>query len=341
MKHRTIAVDLAKSVFEIGISEQPGRMEKTHRLGRARLLRFMAKQQRATILMEACGSAHYWGRRFRELGHEVVLLPPAYVRPYVLRNKTDRSDVKGLLEAHRNSAIRPVPIKNESQQQLTALHRVRTAWMRTRTARINTMRGILREFGLTIPVGACQAVERVRGWIEDAEVEIPNGIRSVLEEICLEVRELEGRIDRIERKLKALSRQSVAIEQLQSIPGVGLLTATAVAGFVGDLRRFDSGRHFASYLGLTPREHSSGLRRRLGCISKQGDIYLRTLLIHGGRSVLWTAKSKQRPDRLHRWGLEIEKRRGHNKAAVAVANKLARLLWAVSTRDAAYEPQRA
>ena len=118
MKHRTIAVDLAKSVFEIGISEQPGRMEKTHRLGRARLLRFMAKQQRATILMEACGSAHYWGRRFRELGHEVVLLPPAYVRPYVLRNKTDRSDVKGLLEAHRNSAIRPVPIKNESQQQL-------------------------------------------------------------------------------------------------------------------------------------------------------------------------------------------------------------------------------
>ncbi len=304
MKHRTIAVDLAKSVFEIGISEQPGRMEKTHRLGRARLLRFMAKQQRATILMEACGSAHYWGRRFRELGHEVVLLPPAYVRPYVLRNKTDRSDVKGLLEAHRNSAIRPVPIKNESQQQLTALH-------------------------------------RVRGWIEDAEVEIPNGIRSVLEEICLEVRELEGRIDRIERKLKALSRQSVAIEQLQSIPGVGLLTATAVAGFVGDLRRFDSGRHFASYLGLTPREHSSGLRRRLGCISKQGDIYLRTLLIHGGRSVLWTAKSKQRPDRLHRWGLEIEKRRGHNKAAVAVANKLARLLWAVSTRDAAYEPQRA
>ncbi len=176
MKHRIIAVDLAKSVFEIGISEQPGRMEKTHRLGRARLLRFMAKQQRATILMEACGSAHYWGRRFRELGHEVVLLPPAYVRPYVLRNKTDRSDVKGLLEAHRNSAIRPVPIKNESQQQLTALHRVRTAWMRTRTARINTMRGILREFGLTIPVGACQAVERVRGWIEDAEVEIPNGI---------------------------------------------------------------------------------------------------------------------------------------------------------------------
>ena len=159
MKHRTIAVDLAKSVFEIGISEQPGRMEKTHRLGRARLLRFMAKQQRATILMEACGSAHYWGRRFRELGHEVVLLPPAYVRPYVLRNKTDRSDVKGLLEAHRNSAIRPVPIKNESQQQLTALHRVRTAWMRTRTARINTMRGILREFGLTIPVGACQAVD--------------------------------------------------------------------------------------------------------------------------------------------------------------------------------------
>jgi transposase len=296
----------------------------------------MAQQPPATMVMEACGSAHYWGRRFRELGHEVRLLPPAYVRPYVLRNKTDRSDVKGLLEAHRNRAIRPVPIKNESQQQLTALHRVRTAWMRTRTARINTMRGILREFGLTIPVGACQAVERVRGWIEDAEVEIPDGVRSVLEQVCLEVRETEKRIDGIERKLKALSRQSAPIEQLQSIPGVGLLTATAVAGFVGDLGRFDSGRHFASYLGLTPREHSSGLRRRLGCISKQGDVYLRTLLIHGGRSVLRAAKTKKRYDRLHRWGLEVEARRGHNKAAVAMANKLARRLWAVSTRGTSY-----
>jgi transposase len=341
MKHRTMAVDLAKTVFEVGISERPGQMKQTLRLSRARLLRFMARQQEATVVMEACGSAHYWGREFQKLGHEVVLLPPAYVTPYVFRNKTDRNDAKGLLEAYRNREIRPVPIKTVSQHQVAALHRARQGWVRTRTARINAMRGILREIGLTIPVGAGKAVERVRALIEDAEVEICDGIRGVLDEMCLEVRELENRIDRIERQLEALCQQSAQTQSLRSIPGVGLLTATAVVGFVGDLARFRSGRHFAGYLGLTPRERSSGLRRRLGSISKQGDPYLRTLLIHGGRSVLRAAKSKKRRDRLHNWALEVEKRRGHNKAAVAVANKLARLLWAVSTRGTAYHCSKA
>jgi transposase len=183
MKSKTIAVDLAKSVFEIGISERPGNVEQTRRLTRNQLLGFFAAQEPATVLMEACGSAHYWGRQFQKLGHKVILLPPAYVRPYVLRNKTDRTDVKGLLEAHRNSAIRPVPLKTESQQQLTGLHRIRSAWMSTRTARINTMRGILREFGLTMPLGARHVVEHVRRFIEDAEVEIPDGIREMLKQI--------------------------------------------------------------------------------------------------------------------------------------------------------------
>ena len=291
--------------------------------------------------MEACGSAHYWGRQFQKCGHDVKLLPPAYVRPYVQRNKTDRTDVKGLLEAYRNRAIRPVPLKTESQQQLTGLHRIRSAWMRTRTARINTMRGILREFGLTIPVGARHAVERVRLCVEDGEVEIPSGIREMLNEICTEVRQLETRIHSVEAQLKALSRQTAPIAQLRSIPGVGLLTATALVGFVGDMQRFSSSRHFASYLGLTPREHSSGLRRSLGRISKQGDGYVRMLLIHGARSVLLAAKSKAKPDRLQAWAVEIQKRRGHNKAAVAVANKLARLVWAVATRDGSYQAREA
>ena len=341
MKDKTIAVDLAKSVFEIGISGEPGHVEQCHRLSRSKLLEFFAVQEPAMVVMEACGSAHHWGRQFQKCGHKVKLLPPAYVRPYVQRSKTDRTDVKGLLEANRNSAIRAVPLKTESQQQLTGLHRIRSAWMGTRTARINTMRGILREFGLTIPVGAGHAVERVRRCVEDAEVEIPSGIREMLNEICKEVGELETRIHSLEVQLKALSRQTAPIEQLQSIPGVGLLTATALVGFVGDMQRFSSSRHFASYLGLTPREHSSGLRRSLGRISKQGDVYLRMLLIHGARSVLFAAKSKAKPDRLHAWALEIQKRRGHNKAAVAVANKLARLVWAVSTRDARYQAREA
>ena len=196
-------------------------------------------------------------------------MPPAYVRPYVWRDKTDRADVKGLLEASRNSAIRPVPVKTVSQQGLTGLHRVRSAWQGTRIARINTMRGILREFGLTIPVGAARVVPQVHRFIEDAEIEIPAPIREVLHAMCIEVGELENRIRGVERQLKALSRQTAPIEPLQTIPGVGLLTSTALVGFVGDMQRFSSSRQFASYLGLTPREHSSGLRRRLGGISKE------------------------------------------------------------------------
>ena len=287
--------------------------------------------------METCGSAHYWGRWLKEQGHEVELLPPAYVRPYVLRDKTDRADVKGLLEARRNHAIRPVAVKTLSQQGLTGLHRVRSAWQRTRTARINTIRGMLREFGLTIPIGAAHAVAHARGFIEDAAIELPTPIRDVIHEMCAEVEELEDRIEGVERQLQALSRQTAPVEQLQTIPGIGLLTSTALVGFVGDLQRFSSSRQFASYLGLTPREHSSGMRRRLGRISKRGDVYLRMLLIHGARSVLRAAQSKTRPDRLQSWAVELEKRRGHNKAAVAVANKMARLVWAVSSRGIPYQ----
>ena len=154
MKNKTIAVDLAKNVFQIGVSDRPGHVEKTYRLSRAKFLKFFVNREPATVVMEACGSAHYWGRQIRELGHTVVLISPQYVTPYVRRNKTDRTDVKGLLEAYRDSDIHPVPIKTLAQQQLTALHRIRSTWMRTRTARINTVRGLLREFGYVIPTGA-------------------------------------------------------------------------------------------------------------------------------------------------------------------------------------------
>ena len=165
MKDRTIAVDLAKNVFEIGISERPGHVDKTLRLSRAKFLKFFVNQEPATVVMEACGSAHYWGREIEKLGHEVKLISPQYVKPYVQRDKTDRTDVKGLLEAHRNTALHPVPVKTVAQQQLTALHRIRSRWMETRTARINTLRGLLREFGLFIPTGAHHLVPGVMGFV--------------------------------------------------------------------------------------------------------------------------------------------------------------------------------
>jgi transposase len=263
------------------------------------------------------------------LGHDVKLLPPFYVRPYVQRSKTDRADVKGMLEAWRNSDIRPVPVKTESQQQLTSLHRLRSAWMATRTMRINSARGLLREFGIVFPAGASTVTDRVLELIADADTDVPILLRDLLHELVLEIRQLEVHTQTVEADLEALAAQTPVVERLRSVPGIGLLTATALVGFVGDVQRFPSGRHFAAYLGLTPREHSSGSRRLLGRISKCGDVYLRMLLIHGARSVLWAAKSKTDPDRFRTWALDVQRRRGHNKAAIAVANKMARIVWAV------------
>ena len=325
MKNTTIAIDLAKSVFEIGISVRPGHVAETHRLPRQQVMEFIAKQKPATVVMEACGSAHHWGRKFEAFGHEVRLLPPLYVKPYVQRSKTDRADVKGMLEASRNSAIRSVPVKTESQQQLISLHRVRSGWMAARTMRINSARGLLREFGFVFPVGAEGICGRIRALIEDADTAVMMPLRELLHQLVEEIGELETRIQAVEKQLERLAAQTPVVALLRTIPGIGLLTSTALVGSVGDIGRFPSGRHFACYLGLTPREFSSGSRRRLGRISKQGDDYLRTLLIHGGRSVLAAAKSNPQPDRFRAWALECERRRGHNKAAVAVANKLARI----------------
>lgn len=286
--------------------------------------------------MEACGSAHYWGRELQKRGHQVVLLPPHLVRPYVRGNKSDRTDAKGILEAYRNAAIQPVPVKTLSQQSLTALHRFRAGWMKERTARLNAVRGLLRELGIFIPMGAREVIPAVWAQIEDADSEIPAALRWVFAEACQEIRDIEARIKKVDHELERLAEQTPAVIWLRTIPGIGLITATALVAFIGDIRRFPSGRKLGSYLGLTPREFSSGLKRRLGRISKRGDGYLRTLLIHGARSVLIHAR-KQQPDRLRSWAHELAKTHVHNKAAVAVANKLARIVWAVWTRQVPYE----
>jgi transposase len=336
-----IAVDVAKNVFQLGVSDRPGKVRRTERLQRSQFLPFLATQPPATVVMEACGSAQFWARRIEELGHRVVLLPAHLVRPYVRGNKTDRTDVKGILEAYRNEDIRPVPIKTPAHQALAALHRLRSAWVAERTARLNTIRGLLRELGIFIPVGARKVIPEVWAHLEDADSQIPDCVRPFLAEACAEVRDMERRIAMVERQLEALSDQTPAIQRLLTVPGIGLLTATALFAFVVNVHRFPSARHLASYLGLTPRERSSGNTRRLGVITKRGDVYLRTLLVHGARSVLARAKQKTdttRLDRLRDWAAKVEKARGHNKAAVALANKMARLAWAVWHYDRDYQP---
>jgi transposase len=334
MKDTTIAVDLAKNVFEIAVSDRPGRVVERKRVSRKRFVTYFAQRQPARVLLEACGSAHHWGRELRAMGHEVVLLPPQYVRAYVPRNKTDRSDAKALLEAYRNEDLKPVPIKSVDQQCVALLHRMRSAWMATRVARLNAVRGMLRELGIVIPVGASQVLPALRTHLLKGAV--PMALTDALEEMIIEIEALEARIHQVERELEALSKQLPVVDLLRTIPGIGLLTATALVAFVGDVYRFPSGRHLASYLGLTPRERSSGGVQRLGKMSKRGDVYLRMMLIHGARAVLRWAVVKEPKDRLRCWALERKRERGHNKAAVALANKMARIVWAVWRRGEPY-----
>jgi len=335
-KHTLIAVDLAKSVFEIAASHEDGKVAKRRRLSRSTFLEFFATAPQATVIMEACGSAHYWARQIQALGHKVVLLAPHQVRPYVPRNKTDRTDAKGLLEAYRNEDFRPVPVKTLAQQALTSIHRLRAGWIGARTAQVNSVRGLLRELGWVIPQGIEKVLPVARAIVAGVDAEIPASLRPILFAACEEIDALSERIKLAERQLEVLSEETPIVARLRTTPGIGLLTGSAMVAFVGEVQRFPSGRHFASYLGLTPKEHSSGSHRRLGRISKRGDTYLRTLLIHGARSVLCHARNAKSHDQLRAWALALDRRSGHNKAVVALANKLARIAWSVWKHDRPY-----
>lgn len=338
MQNRTVvAVDIAKSVFQLAISESPDQPVRDRRLRRSEFFAYFEKLPPAIVAMEACGSAHYWARRIQALGHTVELIPPHLVRPYVTRNKTDRADAHAILESRRNRAIHLVPVKSEAQQALGAIHRFRSGWMAARTAQVNTVRGLLREFGFLIPVGVENVVPQVRLLVEDADSKVPDPLRSLLHAACSEIEALDQRIKQAGKQLEIEAEGSPAARLVCSAPGVGLITGTALLAFVGDVGRFSSGRHFASYLGLTPRERSSGGTRRLGGISKKGDRYLRMLFIHGARSVLCHAKRARTHDRLRAWALALQSRSRHNKAAVALANKVARIVWAILKNGRAYD----
>jgi transposase len=338
MDATTVAVDLAKTVFELALANAQWRVVGRQRLNRAGFARFLAETAPTHVVMEACGTAHYWGRIAQQHGHRVTLVPPGYVRPYVRRNKTDRADAEAILEAVRSGQMPTVAVKRVEQQALVALHRIREQWMTTRTARINTLRGILREQGILLPAGARAAVKSLVAVLEQAATVLPSHLRQVLTSVHEEVRAIEGRIAALERELETLAEQDPVVTRLRTVPGIGLLTATALVGTVGHIHAFARAPQFARWLGLTPREHSSAERRRLGGISKRGDVYLRCLLTHGARAVLVAAHRRRAPATggLHHWALGVRERRGHNKATIAVANKLGRIVWAVWTKDVPY-----
>lgn len=339
---RPLLFDLAKDVFELAFADANHRVVERKRLTRNAFARVLENREPLHVVVEACGSAHYWGRRFERLGHRVTLLPAHQVRPYVLRRKTDRTDADGLLEAMRCSQIRAVPIKTPEQQGVQGLHRIREHHKAQRTAAINLIRGLLREFGITIPAGADKVRPAVLTALEDGENELPMALRDGLAEMLDQVTHAEAAMTAIEAHLNDFLRRDARSQRLQQAGGVGLITATAMSASVGDLNRFASGRHLSSALGLTPREHSSGNQRRLGRITKRGDVYLRTLLIHGARSMLVAATAARKKgaslDRTQQWALDLADRPGHNKAAVALANKTARRLWAAEHHGSRFDP---
>jgi transposase len=333
-----VGVDLAKTVFQLAIADENWRVVGRERLTRMQFERWFGNRAVGLVVMEACGSAHYWARWLGGLGIEVRLLPAPYVRAYVKRNKTDVADACALLEAARCAEIVPVRVKSVEQQAVQALHRTRSLWMATRTSRINALRGFCREFGINIAQGARVGLEQIARVLAEPRSAIPDLIRGTMRLLVEEIRLLEARIGELERALTQTARQSPACLTLLTVPGVGLLTATAmVAATSGSVNHFGDARHFSSWFGLTPKEFSSGSARRLGRISKRGDRYLRMLLTHGARSVLRAASAATRAgrsvDALRAWALAVQARTNHNKATCALANKLARIGYAC-LRDA-------
>jgi transposase len=336
-----VGVDLAKTVLQLCVADSSWRVRETHRLSRHQFERWFINRNVALVVMEACGSAHHWARWLNRLGIEVVLLPARYVRAYVRRNKTDATDAAALLKAAQDRDIKPVRVKSVEQQALQALHRTRSLWKDDRTRRINTLRGFCREMGITIAKGARAGVEQIARVIAEPHSALPELLRPSMALLIEEIRLLEARIARLERELAALVRTSAACTTLLTIPGIGLLTATAmVAATSGDVTHFEGARHFSSWFGITPKENSSGERRKLGRISKQGDKYLRMLLIHGARSVLRAAAAAAAQGKplegLRAWALAVQRRSNHNKAACALANKLARICYACLRDHAPY-----
>lgn len=333
-KIAVLGIDLAKNSFQLhGVDEQGNRVLKK-KLTRKQLLAFIAQLPPCLIGLEACGGAHHWVRVFSELGHTVKMIAPQFVKPYVKSNKNDAVDAEAICEAVQRPSMRFVPSKSIEQQDIQSVHRVRSLLIGRRTAQANQIRGLLMEYGIVIPQGINQLRKAIPNILEDAENSLSAYFRELLRELYEEIVHFDERIETIELKLKVISEQNEDCKRLLTIPGVGLLTATALIAAIGDISVFKSGRELAAWIGLVPRQHSTGGKPTLLGISKRGDSYLRTLLIHGGRSVVRVAHKHQ--DKRNQWIGEIKQRRGENISNVAVANKNARIAWALLTKKQDY-----
>jgi transposase len=335
MKITTIGIDLAKNVFQVHGVDEHGKSVLKKQLKREQMMPFFANLPPCRIGMEACGSAHFWANKLQGLGHTVKLMAPQFVKPYVKTNKNDAADAQAICEAVSRPSMRFVPIKNSEQQAVLALHRARHGFVKARTAQANQIRGLLAEHGIIIPQGIVNIGKRLPEILEDGENGLPGTFRQLIDRLGDHLKELDRQAQELEVKIQTWHRENTASKKLAQIPGIGPITASALVASIGDARNFENGRQLAAWLGLVPRQSSSGGKQTLLGISKRGDTYLRTLLIHGARAVIRVAERKAQS--AGSWLAGVMDRRNKNVAAVALANKNARIVWALLAHDREYE----
>lgn len=327
-----IGMDIAKNVFQLhSVDDETGEIER-RKLRRAKVTEFFANRQPLLVAMEACGGAHHWARVVQQLGHEVKLLPPKHVRAFVLRDKTDALDAQAIWVAARQPHIREVPVKSEQQQACLSLHRIRAQLMKVRIMQTNALRGLLYEFGIVLPEGHKKLLLTVHEALAKAQQlhQLPDVLVVSIQEQLHRIDALQQDIDQLDRRLAAMVKQNQQMLAVQAIPGIGPLSATALVATATDIAAFKSGRQFAAWLGLTPRQVGTGGKTQQLGISKRGDAYVRSLLIHGARSVVNRSVAES-------WIGRLKQRRHFNVAVAALANKMARTAWAVLAKGSTFD----
>jgi transposase len=333
MTIRTLGIDIAKSTFQLHGADSVGKEVLRKRLPRQKLAAFVANLPICTVVMESCGGANYWARVFQRAGHTVKLISPQFVKPFVKTNKNDANDAQAIVEAASRPSMNFVPIKQVEQQDIQSIHRIRTRVVKSRTALINEIRGLCLEYGVILPAGAAKVKPSLCAAIANFDNELTAASRESMQDLYDELVEIECRLKKLDTKVRQLCRQDERCKRILKVPGIGELTATAIIAAVPDPKEFRNGRHMSAWLGLVPRQVSSGDKQVLLGISKRGDRYLRTLLIHGARAVL--SHSKEENSDYGRWVARKKAALSHNKAAVALANKNARIIWSMlNTGDA-------
>jgi transposase len=335
MNVTTLGIDLAKSVFQLHGVDSTGKAVLKKRLNRSEFLPYIAQLSKCTIIMEACGSSSYWSRQFNKLGHEVKLISPQYATPFVKSNKNDANDAQAIVEAGTRPSMNFVAPKTIEQQDIKSIHRIRERLIKNRTAASNQIRGLLMEYGIVIAQGIRNVRKRIPEILEDAENELTflmrNLISDAYDDLCL----LDDRIKECDKHLETIFNNNTTCQKLAKIEGIGPICATAILASVGDATVFKNGRQMSAWLGLVPKQRSSGNKTRMLSISKRGDCYLRKILIHGARSTVYRSKNKE--DHRSQWVAKVAARRGSNKACVALANKNVRIAWAVMVSDSDYK----